>query len=92
MANHFDKKGSYTEADTVELMCKMLSAVQYRHDKNVLHRDIKPENFLWTEENASGTLKLVDFGFACFFDPQLNRLSADMVQKRLGKGDLVTLP
>ncbi len=37
------------------------AALDYAHGTGVLHRDIKPENLLF---NASGTLKVTDFGIA----------------------------
>lgn len=41
------------------------------HAKNVTHRDLKPDNLMIQEgENPEDIfIKLTDFGFACFFDP-----------------------
>ena len=40
------------------------------HNKKIAHRDLKPENIL-LESNDSKDLeiKITDFGFACYFDP-----------------------
>ena len=40
---------------------KLLKAIDYCHQMNVIHRDIKPENLLI---DPSENLKLCDFGFA----------------------------
>lgn len=46
-------------------------ALNYMHSKNVSHRDLKPENMMVSKmENGELFIKLTDFGFACFFDPQ----------------------
>ena len=40
------------------------------HVKNIVHRDLKPENILLEhKENDKLEIKISDFGFACFFDP-----------------------
>jgi len=45
---------------------QMLLAVNYLHQNRIMHRDLKPENFLLADAGPveSGTLKLIDFGFA----------------------------
>jgi serine/threonine protein kinase len=39
--------------------------------QNITHRDLKPENIL-LESNDKNNLdvKISDFGFSCFFDPE----------------------
>ena len=52
-------------------MNQILRALNYMHKENLVHRDIKPENILFTKENVSDlTVKLTDFGFANFYDPE----------------------
>lgn len=43
----------------------MMEGLKYCHDQNVVHRDLKPENVLLDNDYV---VKLVDFGFARFFD------------------------
>ena len=43
------------------VLCKMLDALDYLHQHNLLHRDIKPGNILMTED---GNPVLIDFGTA----------------------------
>ena len=40
---------------------KVLDAIAYIHNVNILHRDIKPENILLTND---GNVKLLDFGLS----------------------------
>lgn len=43
----------------------MMDGLKYCHDQSVVHRDLKPENVLLDNDYV---VKLVDFGFARFFD------------------------
>lgn len=53
------------EAEIVELMLPVLSAVGFAHNKGIVHRDLKPSNVL-LNESADGFLepKVMDFGVA----------------------------
>ena len=60
-----------------ELQCKvffkqMLDAVAYLHSLNIIHSDIKCENFILMRDD---TLKLIDFGFAKPFDPNIKTIN-----------------
>lgn len=54
-----------TEKVACEKFCQIISAVEYCHLKNIVHRDLKIENLLL---DANMNVKLVDFGFANYFD------------------------
>ena len=42
------------------------------HSKNIIHRDLKPENILLESKDKNNLdIKISDFGFSCFFDPEL---------------------
>lgn len=56
-----DPKINLTPKHIRSLMKKLLSAVKYIHDNNVLHRDISPDNVLL---QANGNPVLIDFGAA----------------------------
>jgi len=48
---------------------QLLSAVCYIHSLGIVHRDLKPENLLLESSSMTATLKLIDFGTACFIRP-----------------------
>lgn len=54
----------YTEEDAKELVCNLLIAIKYLHDKNIVHRDLKPENILMVDSHDDTTIKLCDFGYS----------------------------
>jgi len=54
---------SLQETEAADWMAQICSAILALNTKNILHRDIKPDNFMV----AGVTLKLADFGLACFF-------------------------
>jgi eukaryotic-like serine/threonine-protein kinase len=53
--------GLLPQADVVNYMQQVLSALSYAHGRGVVHRDIKPANVMVTTE---GVAKLMDFGIA----------------------------
>jgi len=58
------KGGGLDVVEAVRICAEVAEAVQHMHDMGVVHRDIKPDNLL--VEEASGRVKLVDFGLAWF--------------------------
>lgn len=57
-----------TVRQRVALFLQVCSAVDYAHRNLVVHRDLKPGNIL---VDASGTVRLLDFGIAKLLDPSL---------------------
>ena len=55
------EQGAIPQADLVNYMQQVLSALSYAHGRGVVHRDIKPANVMVT---PAGIVKLMDFGIA----------------------------
>ena len=56
-----DKYENFKEGDAGKIIKRLLSAINYCHEKGIIHRDLKPENILVA---ADGHLCLTDFGLA----------------------------
>lgn len=54
-------EGTIPMEEAVCLMCKILEALQYVHDRNRIHRDIKPSNIMIRPD---GSICIIDFGIA----------------------------
>lgn len=62
-----------TISRAVTLICQLLEALDYAHQKGIVHRDIKPANLLVTNSNGREHLRVTDFGLARTY--QSSRLS-----------------
>lgn len=54
-------EGTIPMEEAVSLMCKILEALQYVHDRSRIHRDIKPSNIMIRPD---GSVCIIDFGIA----------------------------
>lgn len=59
------RKGVLAPRDVIPWFVKVLDALAYAHERNILHRDLKPPNIMITKD---GSAKLLDFGTAKFTD------------------------
>lgn len=60
------KRGSFTPAETLELLEPIMSVLNTAHAMGVVHRDLKPENIMIGKANTGGDpqIKLLDLGIA----------------------------
>jgi len=54
----------YTEKEAAYITGKMLSAVKYMHDHQIVHRDLKFENIMFESKNPGAEIKVIDFGLS----------------------------
>eukprot|EP01116_Phalansterium_solitarium_P022253 TRINITY_DN7280_c0_g1_i1.p1 TRINITY_DN7280_c0_g1~~TRINITY_DN7280_c0_g1_i1.p1 ORF type:complete len:699 (+),score=134.04 TRINITY_DN7280_c0_g1_i1:100-2196(+) len=72
LAKYLQKHRRVPEAETQFLIRQLASGLQFLRSKNIIHRDLKPQNLLLHIPTPGGPicLKIADFGFARFIDPQ----------------------
>ena len=56
--------GHFSEKRACVYIKKMISAINYMHNKGICHRDLKPENFVFESRSEDAELKLIDFGLS----------------------------
>ena len=61
---------NFNEKLTAEILEQVLRSLSYCHGKGIAHRDLKPENIMLESKGGKWFVKLVDFGFAKFYDPE----------------------
>jgi len=63
----FDRLGTvetYNEDEARKLCEKLLIAISYCHENNIVHGDLKPKNLLLLSKDDDSSIALADFGFA----------------------------
>lgn len=45
-------------------MKKLLYAVNYMHQREIIHRDLKLENILYESKSPDSEIKVIDFGLS----------------------------
>ena len=62
----------FAETDGAYVIQQILRAINFLHSRNIAHRDLKPENILMASKDLEDlTIKVTDFGFSCFYDPEI---------------------
>ena len=52
------------QAQVLEILNDVVSALGYLHNRRIIHRDLKPENVVMKAEEARLVYKLIDLGYA----------------------------
>ena len=67
LADILDREGALGEEHALALADQICDVLAYLHDRGLIYRDMKPSNVMI--EQATGSVKLVDFGIAKLFTP-----------------------
>lgn len=73
------KTGRFKENKARVLIKRLLSVINYCHQKGIVHRDLKPENILLEPDSDFGSMKVIDFGTACQYDKNGHRRLNEML-------------
>ncbi|KAI3838656.1 hypothetical protein MKW92_037327 [Papaver armeniacum] len=65
------KSKRLSEFSARRLFRQLLLVVMYCHENGVIHRDLKPENILLPTKGSYLPIKLTDFGFATYIQPEV---------------------
>jgi len=60
----------YSEKEAAKISGKLLSAIAYMHDNDVVHRDLKFENIMFENNTPEAEIKVIDFGLSRKFLPE----------------------
>ena len=63
------RRGRFFEPEAAKLIKQIVLAMNYMHNLNIMHRDLKPENMMCEKDGSEIVVKLTDFGFATYFEP-----------------------
>jgi len=69
--DEISKRQNFTEADAAIIIKQILEAVSYWHGNNIVHKDLKPENLMLQEKDNVEYVKVIDFGTAQKFNPEM---------------------
>jgi serine/threonine protein kinase len=79
LCEYLERSAKLHPVKSLKLFAKILEAVAFLHENNIVHRDIKADNIMLDDYN--GSPKLTDFGFA------LKIRKGDILRKMAGTPD-----
>lgn len=71
--------GKFKESTARVLIKRLLSCINYCHNKGIVHRDLKPENILLESDLDFDKMKIIDFGTAVPYDSKGNKKAMNEV-------------
>ncbi|HEX9690970.1 MAG TPA: protein kinase [Gemmatimonadales bacterium] len=71
-----DQRGRLEISSTIAIGRQLAASLAVAHEQSVIHRDIKPQNLLL---DASGVLKVMDFGVARLAERSVNLTEAGLI-------------
>ena len=75
------QKTELKEKDIARIFYQIISGVAYIHGMGIAHRDLKLENILFSTENPTSPIKIIDFGFSVFMDKNNEKSKEDKKDK-----------
>lgn len=66
------EKYKYNKDLILYIFLKIILGLQNIHNNNIIHRDLKPENIIVYNINNNIDIKIIDFGLAVEYSPNLN--------------------
>ena len=76
------REGALPVKRAVGLICPLLEALEYAHERKFVHRDIKPANLLVLQKDGKESVQLADFGLARAY--QASQLSGLTMMGEMG--------
>ncbi|CAN6723974.1 unnamed protein product [Malus baccata var. baccata] len=70
LSMYIQRHGKVPEALAEHFMQQLVAGLQMLRDNNLIHRDLKPQNLLLSTNDNNSVLKIADFGFARYLQPQ----------------------
>ena len=80
LSDYLAEKGKLSEAETVNLLRPIATALDYAHGEKVIHRDVKPSNIIIRKD---GHPFILDFGIAREIQESMTRVTGRTISGTL---------
>ena len=68
----FNSNNKLTEKQAGKIIFSVASGIKYMNSFGIIHRDIKPENIMFSNNETSFSVKIIDFGLTKTLSPNEN--------------------